>query len=540
MASENVRLLIDPGSNVSFVSRNVADRLKLQGSPVEVALNVASGQRLNTLEREVSFFLGRAGDTACWGASNEKAVEIFATTLKKIGNPLPKIDFNPNACKHLKNLTFTEKYPSQHKRVLDVLLGEPYALRLVKRLVPGQLYQPSAIITPLGPALCGTDIASSADFLMAISEEQQHSGDTRHFAPDELRQLAPDDSGRIAVDGENVVELWQKMFDLSNIGINVVDKPDDREKDADAEAIKRMKEVSRYDATRCRWSTKLIFKDGADRRLPDGYGKARAIMVATERKIPVAQQTLVNDAYAEFLSTGISEVVPQHLECRSDHPTFVLPSRPVLNLTREQTKCRIIINASVMAKDDTRTLNKMLITGPNLLPTVPAVVMRFRHKRYIFTLDIRKHFLQVELRDEEDRDMLRYLWRQFDSDIRPVMYRHKVLAFGLVSSPFQAIWCVQETARMFGDKFPSALRILHEDLYMDDIISGDENAEVSGAMCREVVDCLKLGGFTAHKACSNDPSVLRDIDPELVNNKELTKVLGHLWDTKHDILQFDS
>ena len=92
---------------------------------------------------------------------------------------------------------------------------------------------------------------------------------------------------------------------------------------------------------------------------------------------------------------------------------------------------------------------------------------------------------------------------------------------------------------MFGNTYPSALRILHEDLYMDDIISGDENAEVSGAMCREVVDCLKLGGFTAHKACSNDPRVLREIAPELVNEKELTKVLGHLWDTKNDTLQFD-
>ena len=131
--------------------------------------------------------------------------------------------------------------------------------------------------------------------------------------------------------------------------------------------------------------------------------------MSTERKIPLAQQQLVNEAYDEFLSTGIAEVVPQHLECRTDHPTFVLPSRPVLRLSAEKTKCRIIINASVKAKDDTRTLNKMLITGPNLLPTVPAVVMRFRHKKYIFTLDIRKHFLQVELRDEEDRDMLRYL-----------------------------------------------------------------------------------------------------------------------------------
>ena len=148
--SENVRLLIDPGSNVSFISRNVADRLGLQGPTVEVALNVAAGQRVNTLEREVSFVLGNTGGAAYGGVANatEFSIEIFATTLKKIGNPLPKIDFNPNTFKHLKNLIFTEKYPSTHKRALDVLLGEPYALRLVKRLVSGRLYQPSALLTP--------------------------------------------------------------------------------------------------------------------------------------------------------------------------------------------------------------------------------------------------------------------------------------------------------------------------------------------------------------------------------------------------------
>ena len=515
---EKVRLLIDPGSNVSFISRNVATRLKLTGPPVEIALNVASGQCLNTFEHEVKFFLGQVPPI------QSENFEIVATTLKRIGNSLPKIDFDPMAFKHLKKLKFSEHFPSKNRRVLDVLLGEPYALRLIKKFVLGTLYQPSAVITPFGPALCGTDVASSPDFSTALAASR---------VPGEVDPLDE-------IDGQaDVVELWQKMFDLSNIGINIIDKVDDKEKDADAEAIRRMKSVSRYDVNRKKWSTKLLFKEGVDKNLPDGYGKSRAVMQSTEKKIPVDLRPMVNEAYDEFLSTGIAEVVPEDMEGRRDHPTFVLPSRPVLKLDREKTKCRIIVNASVKSKNDNRTLNKMLITGPNLLPTVPAVVMRYRHKKFIFTLDIRKHFLQVELRDDEDRDMLRYLWRNFDENVRPTMYRHKVLGFGLVSSPFQAIWCVQETARMFGDKYPSALRVLHEDLYMDDIISGDENVELAALICREVVDCLQLGGFTAHKACCNDARVVKLLDPDRVDIKKSTKVLGHLWDTECDTLQFD-
>ena len=119
------------------------------------------------------------------------------------------------------------------------------------------------------------------------------------------------------------------------------------------------------------------------------------------------------------------------------------------------------------------------------------------------------------------------------------MFRHKVLPFGFVSSPFQAIWCVQQTAEMFQQEFPLAHQSLTTNLYMDDIVDGADSIETAKSMCMETVHVLELGGFKSHQACSNHVNVLADLADEQVNNKELTKVLGHLWQTKKDTLQFD-
>ena len=47
----------------------------------------------------------------------------------------------------------------------------------------------------------------------------------------------------------------------------------------------------------------------------------------------------------------------------------------------------------------------------------------------------------MQLQKLSDRDMLRFVWAESDKPT-PDFYRFKMLPFGVVSSPFQAIWCV--------------------------------------------------------------------------------------------------
>ena len=63
------------------------------------------------------------------------------------------------------------------------------------------------------------------------------------------------------------------------------------------------------------------------------------------------------------------------------HPSwrlYYLSTRLVICKGAATTKCRIVGNASQVDQNDkSRTLNKMLMPGPNTLPQIMELIMRF-------------------------------------------------------------------------------------------------------------------------------------------------------------------
>ncbi|XP_055932040.1 uncharacterized protein LOC129962320 [Argiope bruennichi] len=55
------------------------------------------------------------------------------------------------------------------------------------------------------------------------------------------------------------------------------------------------------------------------------------------------------------------------------------------------------------------SLNQYLECGPNLIELIPDILLRFRDRKFGVIADIRKAFLQINIRNE-DRDFLRFLW----------------------------------------------------------------------------------------------------------------------------------
>ena len=48
----------------------------------------------------------------------------------------------------------------------------------------------------------------------------------------------------------------------------------------------------------------------------------------------------------------------------------------------------------------------MLMPGPNTLPQIMELIMRFMTFEFVFLIDIQKIFLSIELELKSDRDML--------------------------------------------------------------------------------------------------------------------------------------
>ena len=83
--------------------------------------------------------------------------------------------------------------------------------------------------------------------------------------------------------------------------------------------------------------------------------------------------------------------------------TFYLPHHAVPKGRLGETKWRIVFDASSHEKG-TFSLNDALDMGPNLLPEVFAMLLRFRLHPVAIIGDIQQAFLQLQL-DEKDRDL---------------------------------------------------------------------------------------------------------------------------------------
>ena len=89
-----------------------------------------------------------------------------------------------------------------------------------------------------------------------------------------------------------------------------------------------------------------------------------------------------------------------------------------------------------MGQQNLLGLNDCLMTGPNLIPKLFNILVKFCWNIVAITADIEKAFLMISIRPS-DRDMLRFLWfnnsEQADSEM--THFKFAQLVFGLHPSP---------------------------------------------------------------------------------------------------------
>ena len=186
------------------------------------------------------------------------------------------------------------------------------------------------------------------------------------------------------------------------------------------------------------------------------------------------------------------------------------------------------------------SLNKELLTGPDLLNLLVGVIMRFCVHPIAIAADIEAMFHQVRT-SAEDADSLRFLWEG-------EVYQTLVHVFGKKDSPTIANYVVKRTARDNHDKFSalafeSALRAF----YVDDYLKSVSTVEEAAILCTEMVGLMNLGGMKLCKFQSNckealeklpanalSPSATRQIEDE----SQLDRALGIIWDAESDCFTF--
>lgn len=337
-------------------------------------------------------------------------------------------------------------------------------------------------------------------------------------------------------DEERLDELIKQYFQLDNFGVSETNKS----RNGHENALKILKET-----TRCVngvWETGLLWKKGPAPNV-DSLGTARKRLFSLERKLDrnVEYSLLYYEEMQRLINSGFAKKADKEA---GNARTWYLPHFGVQNANKPG-KVRLVFDAA--AKSAGVSLNDQLETGPDLLQSLPGILMRYRQDPYAVKADIKDMFLRVKVR-EEDRGAQKFLWRGRARDIEPEVFEMTCLIFGAKPSPCSAMYVKNANAKNFMESKPEAAKAIVENSYMDDFLVSRKSVREAVSLIRDVVEINAKASFEMHGWACNDERVLKEIKnlQRSVGRRESQlchrggeRVLGLFWDTQFDTLGFN-
>ncbi|KAL0810972.1 hypothetical protein ABMA28_010266 [Loxostege sticticalis] len=488
--------LLDDGSTVTLIDEELAQRAGLRGRREPLHIEAIGDTKVDTsTSRRLSLLI-------CGSGARHR---IEARTMRNLRlSPQSINDGDLKDCRHLEDLPVTTRYKEARPQVLIGQDNWPLLLAEDKRI--GSRHQPVASKTPLGWVLHGACTRTLGQRVNFLNEA--------------------DDTNRIN-------QQLQHFFSLEALAV----QPKRPANDPEEKAMKILeKKTSRMEDGR--FQTGLLWKS-EDIQLPDNRQYALRRLEATEKKIEKDPElkTKVVEQMAELVKKGYAEPAPAE---KTPHRTWYLPCFPVLN-PMKPGKVRMVHDAAATTKGV--SLNDALLTGPDLLQSLPGVLMRMRQHRVAVSADIAEMFLQVKI-IPEDRDAIRYLWRDGDRSSEVKEFRMTSLIFGATSSPATAIYVKNKNAEDFKTEHPTAVAAINKNHYMDDYIQSFEDEETAIETSRQVRDIHRRAHFELRKWASNTNQVLLALEEkeettELSIGPKTEKILGMVWETSSDSLRYN-
>ena len=489
-----VNVLFDSASDRSYVTAEVVKQVGPNWMRSEsVAYAAFGGASSDVVERDVYELSLTSTDPDLFSTVTMQAIRVPV-----ICAPLHRPSLPASVMVELAHLPMADRPPPDELHV-HVLVGMDYFWRLVRPAVHCTQGGPVAQETALGWMVSG-------------------------LVSDGVR--GPQQLGcQLLCLGDLHESRLRNFWELEGIGI--VDSADDSSSEVQA----RFRDSIRMDDGR--YEVALPWKRDPG-ELADNRHSAEVRLSSLARKLgrdpELSEQ--YDAALSEMEASGVIAEVPQ-AELVTDNPTFYLPHRPVVKESSTSTRVRPVFDASATDRAGL-SLNDCLEVGPNLIPNLCEVLLRFRRWRYAVTGDIRKAFLQIKVR-REDQDVLRFLW---DVNGQRRTMRFQRVIFGAACSPF----LLTATIRHHLASYPvsRAVRELQTSLYMDDFVSGCDTEQGARELLSEAQSILSDAGMELTKCTSNSELVL-DRAHALAGSpeNECVKVLGLRWLPDRDVFVFD-
>ena len=435
-----------------------------------------------------------------WWESTRKQKTVLVTEIPKICIPLHRKQIPNKILESLGKISLAEDYTRDTKLDIDILIGldqywnfvDPQGVPVTQGLVAQR--------TAFGWMISGTHTSREEG---SPPQEFQHSSLTL-----------------FCINGVRDDEL-RRMWDM------------DLEPAIDEHCpLKQFDESIRFRDGR--YEVALPWKPYSG-ELQDNLSLAKLRMQSLLRKLD-RDEKLKADYYKAFRDMekeGVIEEVPAE-EIETTNSTFYMPHRPVVKESSATTKVRPVFDASAKGRNGV-SLNDCMETGPNLIPSIVDILIRFRRWPIALAADIQKAFLQISVRPE-DRDVHRFLWQ--DGDSLRIM-RFTRVPFGNRCSPFLLNATVKYHLKQAAES--RVVTELQENLYVDDWLTGAEEESEASSMIVEADEIMKQAAMNLTKWGSNSKDVLDSTLYNLTNKTENlsdVKVLGLGWLPDKDCFVF--
>ena len=213
---------------------------------------------------------------------------------------------------------------------------------------------------------------------------------------------------------------------------------------------------------------------------------------------------------------------------------------------KKPEQVRVVFDSS--AEYQGKSLNRELLTGPDLMNSLTGVLIRF-WRDVAAMCDVEQMFHSFHV-SPEHRDFLRFLWFKENDLSKPVTeFRMTVHLFGNGPSPAVATYGLRRTADNGEEHDPGVKEFVQRNFYVDDGLVSKPTAEEVVTLVRNTQAALASANLRHHKVVSNSVRVIEAFPTDdLANdirsldlhqgNLPAQRSLGVFWDLETDAFTY--
>ncbi|XP_062602892.1 uncharacterized protein LOC134264633 [Saccostrea cucullata] len=519
---ESVRILMDSGSQRTYVTEELVSRLNLQRKQTEeISLSTFGVKKPKTMKTPKVSLRIKLNDGHFMRIDANVVPQITGSIQRR---PLPST-ISEKVHNQYKHFQFADTLPkTTENATVDILIGNDHYLDLIlseKIEVNQGLYLLSSKVGWILTGRTQANFEVSRDNLhqmLIVNGNNLTTEYCLHSSVDECLPLKP-----------SLDEYWN----LETIGIK--DQPHSSDDD---KALKNFNDTIKL--VNGRYQVTWPWKDEQP-ELPENrelaFGRLKSLLQKLKKNPELLHQ--YDGIIQDQCKQGMIEKVTKSSEVKNSVKHYI-PHHAVIDPTKPTTKVRIVYDASAKVKPECNSLNECLYRGPVMLNDLCGLLLRFRMKRIAIIADIEKAFLQIELQGK-DRDVTRFFWLKdietpsTENNIQ--VYRFTRVPFGVISSPFLLAATLDYH---LGNYNTATAENIRSNIYVDNVITGVESVSEARKLYTDAKEIFSTMSMNLRDWASNSTEFSQCIPQADQANRETIKILGLSWKLSEDSLFINS